>query len=277
MVNIEELKQKAAAFVLPEIPENIAHGDMPGDQVQIGEDHIKKASLIFPKLLQMVLSLLGERKEQKVVVTVCGGSGVGKSEIASLLSYYLKEFGIGSYTLSGDNYPRRIPAQNDAERLRVFRRGGRAALDAYLGSDAEIDFQEVEEIVAAFKSGQEEIWLKRMGRTEDALWYEKVDFREVSVLVIEWTHGNSDCYQGVDIPVLLNSTPQETLAHRAARGRDGGTDSPFTMMVLELEQEKLKKQAKKAKLIVLKQGELLSYEEFCERMGMTQGGDSIEQ
>ena len=277
MVNIEELKQKAAAFVLPEIPENIAHGDMPGDQVQIGEDHIKKASLIFPKLLPMVLSLLGERKEQKVVVTVCGGSGVGKSEIASLLSYYLKEFGIGSYTLSGDNYPRRIPAQNDAERLRVFRRGGRAALDAYLGSDAEIDFQEVEEIVASFKSGQEEIWLKRMGRTEDALWYEKVDFREVSVLVIEWTHGNSDCYQGVDIPVLLNSTPQETLAHRAARGRDGGTDSPFTMMVLELEQEKLKKQAKKAKLIVLKQGELLSYEEFCERMGMTQGGDSIEQ
>ena len=277
MVNIEELKQKAAAFVLPEIPENIAHGDMPGDQVQIGEDHIKKASLIFPKLLPMVLSLLGERREQKVVVTVCGGSGVGKSEIASLLSYYLKEFGLGSYTLSGDNYPRRIPAHNDAERLRVFHTGGRAALDAYLGSDAEIDFQEVEEIVAAFKSGQEEIWLKRMGRTEDALWYEKVDFREVSVLVIEWTHGNSDCYQGVDIPVLLNSTPQETLAHRAARGRDGGTDSPFTMMVLELEQEKLKKQAKKAKLIVLKQGELLSYEEFCERMGMTQGGDSVEQ
>lgn len=276
-LDVKELEKKAAAFVLPEIPENIAHGDMPGDQVQIGEDHIKKASLIFPKLLPMVLSLLGERREQKVVVTVCGGSGVGKSEIASLLSYYLKEFGLGSYTLSGDNYPRRIPAHNDAERLRVFHTGGRAALDAYLGSDAEIDFQEVEEIVAAFKSGQEEIWLKRMGRTEDALWYEKVDFREVSVLVIEWTHGNSDCYQGVDIPVLLNSTPQETLAHRAARGRDGGTDSPFTMMVLELEQEKLKKQAKKAKLIVLKQGELLSYEEFCERMGMTQGGDSIEQ
>ena len=37
MVHIEELKQKAAAFVLPEIPENIAHGDMPGDQVQIGD------------------------------------------------------------------------------------------------------------------------------------------------------------------------------------------------------------------------------------------------
>ena len=319
----EKLEQRAAAFVLPEIPENMAHGDMPGDQVQINEDHIRKASVIFPKLLPMVLSLLGEREEQKVVLSVCGGSGVGKSEIASLLSYYLKEFGIGSYTLSGDNYPRRIPVYNDAERLRVFRTGavkgmvkdgtfsqerfavirkfqiegsdedaahcaeypwygsylagGRAALDAYLGSDAEIDFQELEEIVAAFKGGQEEIWLKRMGRSEDALWYEKVDFREVHVLVIEWTHGNSDCYQGVDIPVLLNSTPEETLAHRAAHGRDGGTDSPFTMMVLALEQEKLKKQARKAKLIVSKQGELLSYEEFCKKMEVKEGGEAIER
>ena len=160
--------------------------------------------------------------------------------------------------------------------LRAAHEAGADSIDLCETNGGALPF-EVEEIVAAFKSGQEEIWLKRMGRTEDALWYEKVDFREVSVLVIEWTHGNSDCYQGVDIPVLLNSTPQETLAHRAARGRDGGTDSPFTMMVLELEQEKLKKQAKKAKLIVLKQGELLSYEEFCERMGMTQGGDSIEQ
>ena len=47
----EKLEQRAAAFVLPEIPENMAHGDMPGDQVQINEDHIRKASVIFPKLL----------------------------------------------------------------------------------------------------------------------------------------------------------------------------------------------------------------------------------
>lgn len=55
------------------------------------------------------------------MITVCGGSGVGKSEIASLLSFYLKEAGIGSYTLSGDNYPHRIPVYNDAERLHTFR------------------------------------------------------------------------------------------------------------------------------------------------------------
>jgi len=63
----------------------------------------------------------------------------------------------------------------------------------------------------------------------------------------------------VDGPVRLNSTPSETLAHRKARHRDGGTDSPFTTMVLELEQQMLEKQASKAKLIVSKSAQLLSF------------------
>lgn len=71
----------------------------------------------------------------------------------------------------------------------------------------------------------------------------------------------------VDIPILLNSTPQETLEHRRTRNRDGAVDSPFTMMVLELEQELLKRQAYKAKMIVSKKGELLTYEEYEKQMG----------
>ncbi len=293
----------------PVLPENIEHGDMPGDKVEINEGHIQKANVIFKELLPMLAKACGK---EKVVLTVCGGSGVGKSEIASLLSFYLKELGIGSYTLSGDNYPHRIPMYNDAERLHTFResaikgmvkegtfsaerfdiihefqkngddanpahvekydwyesylRNGREGLKGYLGSNKEIGFDEVEEIVKEFKAGADAIWLKRMGRTDTELWYEKVDFSAIQVLVIEWTHGNSDNYQGVDIPILLNSTPQETLAHRRARNRDGATDSPFTMMVLELEQAMLEKQAPKAKIIISKSGELLSYEEYCKQM-----------
>ena len=116
--------------------------------------------------------------------------------------------------------------------------------------------------LSAFKAGAQKLWLKRMGRTEDARWYDEVDFSDVSVLVIEWTHGNSDLLQGVDIPVLLNSTPEETRAHRRARGRDGKTDSPFTTMVLEIEQKELDSCAHKAKIIVSKSGELLRYEEY---------------
>jgi hypothetical protein len=280
--------------------------------VEIGEDHIAKAKLIFGELKTLLKEVCGQNPYGRAVLAVCGGSGVGKSETASLLSYYLNQAGIASYTMSGDNYPRRIPMYNDAERLRVFRvagiqalteademtpehfklvhtwqeeetdaslahveenpwfkpyvDGGRAGLTGYLGTKNEIDFDEVETIVRAFKDGAKEIYLKRMGRTDTELWYEKVDFSQTKVLVIEWTHGNSDNYEGVDIPILLNSTPAETLAHRRARNRDGKIDSAFTTMVLELEQKMLRAQAHKAKVIVSKAGELLTYSAYEKMM-----------
>ncbi len=307
-MDIMKKLEQADCWQPPVVPENIPHGDMPGDKVEIGEGHIAKANIIFPELLEKLLDAVEENTSNRAVVTVCGGSGVGKSEIASLLSFYLNELGIGSYTLSGDNYPHRIPMYNDAERLHIFREnglkrmvvdgvytperfaivqeyqkdgtdadaahskehpwfssyleGGKNGLRGYLGTDREIGFDEVTDIVASFKGGADKIWLKRMGRTETELWYEEVDFSGVNVLMIEWTHGNSDFYTGVDVPILLNSTPQETLAHRRARNRDGKTDSPFTMCVLGIEQDMLESQAHKAKLIVSKDGKLLSYEQY---------------
>ena len=290
----------------PEITGEIPHGDMPGDKVCIGDEHIRKAQVIFPLLREII----AERGEARTVVAVCGGSGVGKSEIASVLAYYLNDWGIGAYVLSGDNYPRRIPRDNDLERVRVYRvgglrgltaaglvsepvmkelrilweqdrdadkaegcawlevyqRAGRRALTGYLGTPAETDFDEVSGILADFHQGAREICLKRMGRETTELWYDRVDFSGIRVMIVEWTHGNSDELEGVDIPVLLNSTPAETLAHRRARNRDGKTDSAFTTMVLEIEQQKLEAQAHKARIILSKQGELLSYAEYRRRM-----------
>jgi alpha-galactosidase len=291
----------------PALPNEIPHGDMPGDKVSINEGHIAKANLIFPRLCALLSAALVQNPAGKAVVSVCGGSGVGKSETASLLSFYLNQLGVGAYTLSGDNYPHRIPFYNDAERLRVFRvaalrgllasgeysaaraeiltklmqegreadpnaqsehpwmavyqQAGREGLSGYLGTQNEIDFAELSGILAQFKSGKEEIFLKRMGREETALWYDAVDLSGISVLVVEWTHGNNDLLTGVDIPVLLNSTPEETLAHRKLRARDGAPDSPFTTMVLEIEQNLLRSQAHKAKIVVSKSCELLTPEQ----------------
>jgi hypothetical protein len=293
---------------------NIPIGDMPGDKVSISPLHIQKSHVIFPRLLELLLPVLDENPFQRGVIVVCGGSGVGKSEIASLISYYLNQLGAGSYTLSGDNYPHRIPKYNDAERLRVFRksgidglissgdyngerqvllkeiqlngndsnpawvtrhpwlsvyqRAGRDGLRNYLGTTNEIDFRELTGIISQFKNGGDRIFLKRMGREDSELWYDCVDFSGKNVIIIEWTHGNNHNLQGVDIPILLNSTPGETLEHRKSRNRDGATDSPFTTMVLELEQELLVSQAPKAKLILSKNGDIITYNEFIKLMIM---------
>ena len=300
------LKEKAnaiyeniASWQAPAVTDDMPKGDMPGDKIAIGEDHIRKASKIFPKLIKLIT----DADSEKVVVSVFGGSGVGKSETASLLAHYLKAAGVGVYVLSGDNYPRRIPLYNDAERLSVFRSAGlkgvvssgcyndyvkeelsklwaaetdadpkeaasrewlfsyqaagRRALRGYLGTPAEQDYDEINAIIEAFKRGDKDIFLKRMGRTEDERWYDKVSFADTNVLIIEWTHGGNENLRGVDVPVLLNSTPEETREHRRLRARDGKTDSAFTTMVLSVEQEELDDRGKYAKIIMSKGGEFI--------------------
>lgn len=290
---------KIENYIIPTITESIPHGDMPSDVIQINDEHIKKASTIFPLLVEEI----NELNKDKIVISVFGGSGVGKSEIASVLSYYLNQNGINTYIMSGDNYPYRIPLYNDAERLSIFRsnglkalvkegiynketkevltklwtdevdsdpkkideypfldiyqKGGRIGLKNYLGTANEQDYVQVNEIIKEFKEGKENIFFKRMGRSEDERFYDSIDTSKINVLIIEWTHGGNANIEGIDIPILLNSTPEETKAHRLSRARDGKVDSAFTTMVLEIEQEELDDRRSSAKIIISKQGELL--------------------
>ena len=291
---------------LPPLPDALPTGDMPGDQIRIGEEHRRQAALLFPRLADKLRDAAASR--DKLTVSVYGGSGAGKSEIASLLAGYLRGGGIGCYVLSGDNYPHRIPMYNDAERVRiystagmkgllaeglygesvqkeldalwpadgdadpaqdaghpwlsVYRKYGRDALRGYLGTELEQDYDQLCGILEAFHRGNSPIWLKRMGRTEEARWYSPADFRETEVLLVEWTHGGNPALKGVDVSVFLYCTPEETREHRRNRARDGKTDSPFTAMVLEIEQEELLRAAPGADLILSKAGEFLRPEAF---------------
>ena len=107
-----------------DVPEQIPHGDMPGDGVTIGQDNIERAKTVLSAIQGTLERRLEESAGGRVVIGVCGGSGSGKTVMASVLGYALNQAGIGAYIMSGDNYPRRIPAANDAERLRLFRMGG---------------------------------------------------------------------------------------------------------------------------------------------------------
>jgi hypothetical protein len=291
---------------------------MPGDSIEITDAVRRNAEILFPALLEKIRDLFAKNGPRKIVIGVCGGSGSGKSCIGSLLAYYFHCAGIGSYTLSGDNYPHRFPLLNDAERLRIFRdsglkgmlqdnvysaehfayvqelqnrfvdadpayaaqqpwfssyvRAGREGLAQYLGTPAEHDFAALDEVLAQFKSGESKLWLKRLGTTDTEMWYEEKSFTDISVLLLEWTHSNSAWLHGVDLPIFLNSLPEETLAYRKARNRNANTDTPLIAMVLEIEQKLLASQACKAKLIQARSGKLLSYAEYKKLMGGSSNG-----
>ena len=284
-------------------------GDMPGDNIKIVSGHIEKAKILFPCILHIMKEILSKEPENRMVISVFGGSGVGKTGIAFLLSYYFREIGIGCHVISGDNYPHRIPTYNDAERLRIFRQTaikglvqedefsadrfkiiknlqekeddancenekkyswiskyisyGRSGLERYLGTENEIDFEEINSVIKDFKKKKEKLYLRKMGRTDTDFWYEEVDFSDIQVLIIDWTHGNSCYLKGVDIPVLLNSTPAETLEHRVQRNRNAKIDHPFTTLVLDIEQNLIKNQASSAKLIMSNQGNIMDYSSYA--------------
>lgn len=282
----------------------INHGDMPGDVVEIHEANVKIANKIFPILIKEMEKV----GSNKIVISIFGCSGSGKTVTSSILYAYLKEAGIPVHLMSGDNYPHRIPMYNDAERISIFRshglkgmiqdgvyneenqkvlnelwenendsdpkmaekypflesyqKHGRKALKEYLGTYQEQDYDEINEIISKFKNGDESIWLKKMGRKESERWYEETAFGDINVLLLEWTHGNNENLKNIDIPLLLNSTPEETKAYRVFRARDVGADSHFVTMVLSIEQEELDERAKYAKIIMSKSGEVLDPKDF---------------
>lgn len=287
------------SWEFPAPVEDMPHGDMPGDKVLISDALIPHAQTLF----RLLVKEMYETNDEKYVIAIFGGSGSGKSVTTALLTYYLNDAGIKTYALSGDNYPRRIPEYNDAERISIFRseglkglvrenlyskevqnvlddlwkketdsdpkeaeayswlavyqKYGREGLRGYLGEDKEQDYEQINEILRSFKQGDEKIWLKRMGRTEDARWYDEVDFSDTDVLLLEWTHSGAEQVENVDISICLRSTPEETKAYRLFRARDGKADSAFVTMVLEIEQEKLDRRMESADIILAKDGKVL--------------------
>lgn len=245
----------------------------------LAQEQIRNAERLFP----LILEKTEERKEKKTIISVSGGSGVGKTGMAFLLQNMFEKQGKKSLIISGDNYPHRIPMYNDAERIARFRMSGlngliaerlytdevkekllelqKAGRDAeeqedmqwlsiyqkygdkaltdYLGTDQELDYEAVSNLLMQFHGGTSQLMLRHMGRTPDDIWYDRMDVSDTDILILEWTHGNSACLQGVDVSVVLISTPEETLENRKKRNRDTAIDSPFVARVLRIEQKKI--------------------------------------
>ena len=72
--------------------------------------------------------------------------------------------------------------------------------------------------------------------------------------------GGSKDLTGGDIPVYLDSSPEETKARRIRRGRDENAASDFIQLVVALEQKKLLRQAEHAAITLGKDGQIYESE-----------------
>ena len=84
----------------------------------------------------------------------------------------------------------------------------------------------MQKLINAFREGENEILLRKLGEEEADFHYEAGDFSDKRVLLIEWTHAGNPNLKGVDISVFLYSTPEETFERRKKRARNANTDTP---------------------------------------------------
>ena len=202
------------------------------------------------ELYKRITEIIAQEGQARTVISIFGGSASGKSTLAAALRMRFCQNHVGCYVMTGDDYPRRIPKRNDEERMRVYEEKGVEGLRNYLGTDEEIEFNRINEVIAQFKNGINTIEIKKMGREDGEIWFSDKDFTGISVLIIEWTHGGSPYLHGVDIPVYVESSPEIARKRRIRRGRDENAASPFIDMVVGLEKEKLDEQAKHAMIRV---------------------------
>ena len=193
-------------------------------------------------------------QDERVVISIFGGSGCGKTTKADILSQYFQNDGKGCYVLAGDNYPIRISKHNDEERQRIYNEKGIDGLKEYLGTPEEIEFDKVNKVISEFKAGESIITIKKMGREEGEISYKEIDFSGIQILLIEWTHGGSEYLSGVDLSIYIDSTLEGTLKNRLKGGRDDNAASELIRTVLDIEQDKLLNQAKSANITVARDG-----------------------
>ncbi len=215
----------------------------------------KNSQVLWGEIKKLLPDVL-EKNQGRAILSLYGGSGAGKTWISKELAEYLEAEGFHVFILAGDHYPHRVPRQNDTERRRVYECDGRKGLEKYLGTDKEIDYDAVNQVITSFREKKSQITIRYIDSEKEKIYEKNEDFSEIDILLLEWTHGNNERLKKIDIPIYLRSTPEETLRYRMERNRDADIDSPFTALVLKIEQELLERQAPRAKIIMNLSGKL---------------------
>ena len=203
----------------------LVKGDMFGDKIVIGDHHVLCANCIYKTIRQ--------RMVPKYVISVCGGSGSGKSEIASLLGTYCIRDGLSAYVLSCDNYPKLPPRDNEARREELFMTGGYQALEEYLGTEEEINFERLSGIVHDFLAGKDSVSLRIIDNPGNRIYDDnyRLEVSDIQVLILEGTW--SGLIEDVSLRVFLDVPLEITLEHRRLRGRDPLTAIGETVVQVE--------------------------------------------
>lgn len=173
---------------------------MEGDKLLIGAHHTARATELCDQIVTQLVP--------RMVITVAGESGAGKSETASEIVRLLRERGQNAEVLQQDDYFVFPPKTN--HRMRSINLEQVGLYEVKLGL---MDCN-----VRSFKRGESPIYQPLVDYDADSITMQERDLGGVDVLVAEGTYTTTLAF--ADLRIFIARNYEDTAAHRKARGRD---------------------------------------------------------
>lgn len=190
---------------------------MIGDIIIVEPIHRLKCNIIYPAVIDIY-------KCRKIVVTIAGISGTGKTEIATVLQnnlfYWHK---LRAKIIHIDDYYRTdFHTRNDARKE-----------TGIIGKE-EINWMKLSHIISIFRSNLPKLYVRRIHKFLDSVEYVISNNRKIDVLIIEGLYANY--LDDRDFSVYLEGNTKQTYEFRKRRGKEN-PDDDFRKLVLKKESE----------------------------------------
>jgi uridine kinase len=189
---------------------------MKGDVIIVEEHHRRASAIIAERLAAEVRNRL-----RRTTISVAGESGSGKSEMGQALVDAFDALGIPGAVLGQDDYFVLPPRANDRARRE----------DISAVGPEEVHLRQLDEHLAAARSGASEIRKPLVVYADDAIEDETIALGSARVVVAEGTY--TTLLENIDTRVFIARNRLETLAARTRRAREPA--DPFIEEVLKIE------------------------------------------
>lgn len=204
---------------------------MIGDRLVITDYHRAGAAQVMEKIRARLEA--GER----LVVTVAGESGSGKSEIGHCLAELGEQMGKRAFLFGQDDYFKLPPKSNHNRRLEGIE---------WVGS-GEVRLDLLDEHVAALRAGLEAPLTKPLVFfDEDRIGQEQVTPEHFDLVIAEGTY--TSLLENADVRAFIDRNYRQTKKNRLKRARDPAT--AFLEQVLEIEHQVISAHKARADVVI---------------------------
>lgn len=216
---------------------------MIGDIKLFKKEHFKKSDYILPHIIKFY-NLAKRNKNRRVVVLICGESGIGKTEVASILQQKLwDDYGLRVKIVHIDDYYK----TSWEERDKIRKKRGIKSVGL-----KEINWSLFKKLLRDYFAHKREIKVQRIHKYTNSIEEVICKNPAIDILIIEGLYSLyiKDIYPSDSIlGIFLEGNYRDTYKFRKERAKENPDDN-FRKRVIKKEHEVVQKLKSKADIVV---------------------------